>query len=561
MRRRLAAVTLTALLPALGMLAYNEFRVRQERHDEVHAQAIRASQQVALEIETMLEGVRGLLVATSAIPSVTDREMTHCHDALSAIAGRLGTFIGNIVVLDKGGKLVCDTLNWQAGTDFSDRPYIQSALTSDDVVIGGYTIARISNQPILPVAFRLTRDGETVGIIGTGLRLGWLQQRITERDMPKGGSVTVADRDGIIIARYPSPDAFVGTPIPDPYRHLVTAGSPGSLEVASQDGTVRILGYQPVTAHNPLYVSVGISKSEALAPVNRATVTGILLMLGGTFLAFIAASLVGRRFILDPIHNIVQVVTRWREGDQSARTRMEGRLGELGQVGAAVDGLLDEIEVRRKASVAADEKRRLMARELSHRVKNTLSVIQAIVRQTFRGQDQQIISFQRRVAALAGGYDALLSEDWNNASIREVAERVMLPLRPAEEDQSISLSGPHLLLPPDIAVALSLILHELGTNALKYGSLSVPEGRLSVSWTEEANRLSLTWRERGGPAVTAPAREGFGSKLIRLAFPVAYDPEVTSDFAPEGLEFKISFRSSPVAADPVSADHETTAAG
>lgn len=560
MRRRLAAVTLTALLPAIGMLAYNEFKVREERHDEVHEQAIRASQQVALEIETMLEGVRGLLIATAAIPSVMDRDMRHCHDALSEVSGKLGAFVGNILVLDNGGKLICDTLNWQVGTDFSDRPYIRSAFTSDDVVIGGYTIARISNQAVLPIAFRMTREGETVGVIATGLRLDWLQKRITERDVPQGGSVTVADRDGVIIARHPKPEAFVGTAIPDPYRYLVTAQTSGSLEVMSQDGTVRILGYQPITAHNPLYVSFGISKTEALAPVNRATVTGILLMLGGTFLAFIAASLVGRRFILDPIHNIVEVVTRWREGDQSARTKMEGRLGELGLVGAAVDGLLDEIEVRRKASAAAEEKRRLMARELSHRVKNTLSVIQAIVRQTFRGQDQQIISFQHRVAALAGGYDALLSEDWNNASIREVAERVMQPLRPAE-DQSISLSGPHLLLPPDIAVALSLILHELGTNALKYGSLSVQEGRLSVSWREEADRLSLTWRERGGPPVTAPAREGFGSKLIRLAFPAAYDPEVTSHFAPEGLEFTISFRTTPVTADTETAIPETADAG
>jgi two-component sensor histidine kinase len=544
MRRRLAAVTLTALLPALGMLGYNEFKVRQERHDEVHEQAIRASQQVALELETVLEGVRGLLVATAAIPALTAGQGGDCHEALLAVSEKLGAFVGNIIVLDEKGRLTCDTLNWQPGTDFSDRDYIMSAMTSDDVVVGGYTIARVSSQPIVPVAFRLTRDGNTVGVIATGLRLSWLQQRITARTIPEGASVTIADRQGVVIARNPHPDSFVGTTIPERYRYLVTAAAPGSLEVTSQDGTVRILGYQPITAHNPLYASVGISKDRALAPVNRATVTGILMMLAGILLAFMAASLVGRRVILEPIQNIVEVVGRWREGDNSARTRMEGSHGELGLVGAAVDGLLDEIEVRRQASVAADEKRRLMARELSHRVKNTLSVIQAIVRQTFRGQDQQIVSFQRRVAALAGGYDALLSDDWNNASIREVAERVMQPLR-AEDDGTITLSGPHCLLQPDVAVALSLVLHELGTNALKYGCLSVPEGRLSISWVEENTRLSLTWRERGGPPVTVPAREGFGSKLIRLAFPVAYDPEVTSDFAAEGLEFKLSFRMSP----------------
>lgn len=543
MRTRLVAITLTALLPALGMLSYNEFEARKARHAEVHRQAVQAASHVASEIETVLEGVRGLLIATAAIPAITGGDPVACGAALDTIASRLA-FVRNIIVLDMDGKLLCDNMDWKIGTDFSDRQYVKEAFLTDDVVVGEYTVARISNQPILPLALRLERDAQPIGVIATGVRLEWLQQRILQRNIADKGSVTIADRNGVIVARNPDPERFVGTTIPPAYRNLVTASAPGSLEVTSQDGTERILGYQPVTPDSPLYVSAGVAKDLALAPVNRATATGLILMLSGGLFAFLAATYLGRRFIVEPIQKVVNVVSRWREGDQMARTGFTERYGELGAVGAAVDGLLDELDVRRQASMAAEEKRRLMARELAHRVKNTLAVVQAIARQTFRGQDQEIASFHNRVTALAGGYDALLSEDWERAPLHEVIMRVMKPYG-AGDGGPISIAGPVCLMEPEVAVALSLILHELGTNALKYGCLSRPEGHLNIAWTQTQGRILLTWTETGGPTVSAPEREGFGSRLIRNAFPAAYDPQVESSFAPEGLTCKITFLIAP----------------
>jgi two-component sensor histidine kinase len=543
MKTRLVAITLTALLPALGMLSYNEFEARQARHAEVHRQAVQAARHVASEIETVLEGVRGLLIATAAIPAISGGDSVACDAALETVSARLA-FVRNIIVLDPEGKLVCDSMGWERGTDFSDRGYVRDAFLTDDVVVGEYTVARVSNQPILPLALRLRRGETTIGMIATGVRLEWLQSRILERDIPDNGSVTIADRNGVIVARNPDPQRFVGTTIPAQYIHLVTAPGPGSLEVTSQDGTERILGYQPITRDNPLYVSAGVAKDVALAPVNRATATGLLLMFGGGLFAFLAATYLGRRFIVEPIQQVVSVVSRWREGDQMARTRMQGHYGELGIVGAAVDGLLDELEVRRQASMAAEDKRRLMARELSHRIKNTLAVVQAIARQTFRGQGQEIASFHSRVAALAGSYDALLTEDWQRAQLRDVITRVMKPYG-VDDGGPITLSGPVCWLEPDAAVALSLILHELGTNALKYGCLSLPGGHLTISWEDRHPRVMLDWIETGGPPVTEPEREGFGSKLIKSAFPSVYDPKVTTRFAGQGVTCEISFRASP----------------
>ncbi|MCM2453606.1 sensor histidine kinase, partial [Agrobacterium vitis] len=272
-------------------------------------------------------------------------------------------------------------------------------------------------------------------------------------------------------------------------------------------------------------------------------------------LALLAAFFIGNRFILGPINHIVAVLQRWRQGDLAARTGMTGPSSELGQVGATVDSLLDELETRRCEAARAEENRKLVARELAHRVKNTMAMIQAIARQTFKDRSQENGVFARRVAALAGAYDILLSEEWESAGLRDVLERALQPFD-SEGDRRITLQGSPCTLPPEAAVALSLIAHELATNAVKYGSLRERDGRVMVEWRQEQDRIELEWREEDGPPVVDPTLqgsdlqaschkgagvEGFGSRLIRSAFPRSLSPKISSDFRPDGLRFHLSF--------------------
>lgn len=540
MKKRLVAVALTALTPAVGMLAYNEFSARSERNAEVHRQAAQLARQAASEVGSVIEGVKGLLVATAAIPSIANPDATACDTVLKTVVEKLAP-VRNLIVLDKTGKLVCDSMGWEAGTDFSDRRYVQDALRTSDVVVGDYTMSRVSKTQVLPMALALRRGEEIVGVLTTGVRLEWLEQKVMERGLPPGGSVTIADRNGVILARNPDPQKFVGTSIPERYQYLVNAPDPGTVEVTSQDGTKRIMGYTPVSAGNPLYVSTGVSEAEAFAPINRATLTGLVMMVVGAALAFFAAIFVGNTFILHPITHVVSVLQQWRDGNVTARTRMKGQYGELGQVGAAVDGLLDELEVRRCEARRSEEKRLLMAKELAHRVKNTLTVVQAIARQTFRRNSEDNTIFAQRIGALAGAYDVLLSQDWKSAEMRDIVQKTLLP-HGGEHDPRIVLSGPACLVPSEAALALTLITHELATNAIKYGALSEPDGRLTVRWSQSDDRIHFEWMERGGPIVVASGSEGFGSKLIRNAFPATFDPQAKTVFAEAGLEFNLSFR-------------------
>ncbi|MDE2486810.1 MAG: PAS domain-containing protein [Alphaproteobacteria bacterium] len=161
----------------------------------------------------------------------------------------------------------------------------------------------------------------------------------------------------------------------------------------------------------------------------------------------------------------------------------------------------------------ASEARALLMREVDHRARNALTVVQAIVRlTTARSLDAFKQVVQGRVEALARAQTSLARRKWEGAALDEVLEAELAAIA---LPRAWRLSGPPILLPPEKVQAMSMILHELATNAAKYGAFSMPEGTVSVTWSVEAGDLNLVWRETGGPVVQAPARMGFGSRLIR----------------------------------------------
>ncbi|HEX3882609.1 MAG TPA: response regulator [Stellaceae bacterium] len=172
--------------------------------------------------------------------------------------------------------------------------------------------------------------------------------------------------------------------------------------------------------------------------------------------------------------------------------------------------VLDITERRR-----AEETQRLLIAELNHRVKNTLATVQAIATQTLRHSidpAEFATNFSGRIQALAQAHSLLSDATWKGA---DLAELIRDQLRLGSLDQSrVVTSGPEIRLPPQLALHLALILHELGTNARKYGALSAARGEVLLKWSVSDTALSLLWVERGGPAVSAPEKSGFGTTLI-----------------------------------------------
>ncbi|HEY1503796.1 MAG TPA: HWE histidine kinase domain-containing protein [Stellaceae bacterium] len=186
-----------------------------------------------------------------------------------------------------------------------------------------------------------------------------------------------------------------------------------------------------------------------------------------------------------------------------------------------------------------EEQQRLLADELNHRVKNTLATIQSIAVQTLRGADDlksARTALDARIISLAQAHDLLTDRRWSGADIRDVVARTMSPFA---ADQ-LNLAGPAQEVSPRHALALSLALHELATNAAKYGALTVPEGRIDLTWRVDDASLHLDWRESGGPKVTPPSRRGFGSRLLEDGLAHDLDGQTKLDYAPDGVHCEIS---------------------
>ncbi|MBD2746225.1 PAS domain S-box protein [Microvirga sp. BT688] len=189
----------------------------------------------------------------------------------------------------------------------------------------------------------------------------------------------------------------------------------------------------------------------------------------------------------------------------------------------------------------AEEQRTLLINELNHRVKNTLATVQSIASQTLRNattMPEAKEAFEGRLMALARAHDVLTTENWEGAELRNIVAQAVAPYRSLSEDR-LTIEGPEVRLSPRIALALSMALQELTTNAVKHGALSNATGKVDIAWdvsrAEPGSRLHLRWQESGGPPVQPPTRQGFGSRLIERSLARELNGDVQITFHPDGV--------------------------
>jgi PAS domain S-box-containing protein len=195
-------------------------------------------------------------------------------------------------------------------------------------------------------------------------------------------------------------------------------------------------------------------------------------------------------------------------------------------------GTTEDIDERK----LAEDRQRLLINELNHRVKNTLATVQAIAFQTLKGDipvAEARSRFETRLQALSRAHNLLTDENWEGASLHRVVADATAYL--ADEQERFQVEGEEIWLAPRSALALSLALHELSTNAAKYGALSREGGRVRIGWSVENGLLNLVWKEQGGPEVTPPAGRGFGSRLIERGLGTDLGGTARLAFEPDGL--------------------------
>jgi len=231
------------------------------------------------------------------------------------------------------------------------------------------------------------------------------------------------------------------------------------------------------------------------------------------------------------------------ENFETVRRRKDGTLVEVSLTASPVRDAQGRIVGASKIARDITERRRAerlqrtLMHELNHRVKNTLATVQAIARQSFRRSSQgspERETFEARLQAMSRAHDLLTQESWDGTSMAAVVAQVLAPY-PRER---FEIGGPELRLTPRMALALTMALHELATNAAKYGALSVPAGRVAITWTVTSGappQLGLRWQESGGPHVSPPTEKGFGSRLIERSLALELGGDVHLSYEPAGL--------------------------
>jgi two-component sensor histidine kinase len=525
---------LMCILPLATVLFFNLYTLRHAQEQGVHQEVYRLGQVASLEMARIVGGAEDTLLAVAAAPPVRDFDQAACNDYMARVVRSLPQFSG-IAVLDAQGIVRCLQQPEGIGVSLADRDYFKKSLASGQTVLGRYTSGRISHAPVLPVAVPIRDNaGVITGVVAGSMSLGWLEKRLTERQFARNGSLTVADGDGTVIARYPQPEKFVGTVIPAQFKHLVTAVAPGTIELTSQDGTRRILAYFPAAdLSKGLYVSVGLSTDEEYRAIRSAMIRGLVVTLLAIGVASLLAWLIGRYSIRRPVERLVSTVEAWRSGDPDARTGLEAKDGEFGVVGKAIDAFMGEL-------VEARGRSEFLMRELDHRVKNLLATVQVIIRQTLRTAEVDPAvqkTLNARLSAMSEAHSVLTRDETRTASFTALVAAALDPFH-GETANPFHVAGPDFTVGSSSALAFTMALHELATNAVKYGSLSA-DGTVEVTWRigdgAEGETLYFRWAERGGPPATPPATSGFGSVMIRRMLADQLHGVLDIAFSAEGL--------------------------
>jgi two-component sensor histidine kinase len=328
------------------------------------------------------------------------------------------------------------------------------------------------------------RDGEVIYDLCFSPPLSVFQGLVEKQRPDQEWTVSLLDAAGTVFARVPNPgETFGKRASPSLYTEMFRRNE-ASLSSISLDGIALASAYTR-SRLTGWTVAAGVPESSLIAPLWRniaitSLIGGILLLIGLTFAVRMATTI--------------------------AR-------GEM------LHGLLIE--------------------ELNHRVKNTLALMQAIAVQTFRSASRdERTKFEGRLGALAEAHNLLSQEKWQGSELKDVVVRALQPFLLSGPDR-IRMTGPAVPLPPRLAVVLSMIVHEIATNAAKYGALSNESGRVTLEWEIVADapkpRLRLIWSEIGGPPVTAPVQRGFGSRLIERSARDQLGGEATVDFLPRGV--------------------------
>ena len=483
-------LVIIAVLPALVIMAVNEFSLRRAREDDIRRQVIQTTKQFGEEIKEERNGAEHLLLALSQLDAVKLRQSGHCDVLFAQLKSRFDSY-SRLGAADTDGRIYC-TSGPTSETSVADTEFFKRAMAQDGLAVGNYRVDPTTGDKLINFASRFADDrGAVAGVVFVGLDLAWLSGHLKERGLSSSASILIADREGNIIARLPHPEAFVGKNMRKSHEALMDGDTPGWEEAVGVDGITRIFGYVPASvAPKDFFLSAGQSKAEAFAAIDRASERGVTLIAFGLLAAMYAACAGSRKFIQRPVDNLLEVTAAWRGGDLDARVRVADTASELGRLGLAFNTMADALTTRYAAQKRAEAELCHLNATLELRIKRRTIELEEANRAKSRFLANMSHELRTPLNAIIGFSDVMKGELFGpigNPSYRRYVE-------------DISSSGNDLLA--IINDVLDIARYEAGKLELEEESVSVDES------VREALRLTGPQAVQGEVAVAwLPAPE------------------------------------------------------
>jgi signal transduction histidine kinase len=347
----------------LGLTVYTNLEERQLTKANVLENAMRLSRLISADHERLIEGARQLLVTLVRLPAVRDRNPTACNALLADLLTRHSSY-ANLGVIDVDGNVFCSALPMTGPVYGGDRVYFRRAVETRDFAIGDYQIGRITGKATLVFGYPVLDDGGHVrAVIFAALDLAWLNALASQAGLPRGSMLTVIDRHGTILSRYPDEGKWVGKLMPEPLvlNAILNQQGNGTTEAAGTDGIPRLFSFAPfggATQSANAYVSVGIPAAVAFAGPNRILARNIALLALVAGLALAAAWAGGNLFIVRQIQVLVGATKRVAAGELGVRTGLPQGQGELSQLAGAFDQMAESLDRAHEQRLLEEELRR-----------------------------------------------------------------------------------------------------------------------------------------------------------------------------------------------------------
>ncbi|WP_316170613.1 MULTISPECIES: sensor histidine kinase [unclassified Bradyrhizobium] len=486
-----AGTTLPLILFAGGIVLHSYMQDRSDARQRV----LETVRSIRLTLDAEMQRMTGGVQVLALTDALTTGDFERFRPIAMGFLEQYGKN-GTIVVADRNGRQLFSS----ATTDTAhlptrnNREITRRVFETRQPQYSDLFYGVVKKSLIVTVEVPVFRDGEVVYDISFSPPIEMFQTILEKQRPNPDWTLSLLDRQATVFARVPNPAETIGKQASPSVFDRMRSEQEATLSSVSLEGVPLLSSF----THSTLTgwtIGAGIAEDSLVAPLWRNL--AVTSLLGGIMLA------IGLAFAV-------------RMATTIARAEM----------------LHD-----------------LLIEELNHRVKNTLAILQAIAVQTFRSASRlEREKFEGRLGALAEAHNLLSKEKWQGSELQDVIERVLKPYRLNTPDR-IRISGPKVALSPRLAVVLSMIVHEIATNAAKYGAFSNDTGTVDLSWelasaADAAKklpaRLRLVWQETGGPVVSAPIQRGFGSRLIERSARDQLGGEATVDFLPPGVVYTIT---------------------